>query len=113
MENAKAIKNLLDSYIQNRNKPAIFIKQDKLGDVSLTDMFESGEGDVCYRLEYEYDGSQMLEAYEPFLGWIKDLYYKFFADECTVEEFVNRGGVYSLLQDTVCSYIRDGKCRRV
>ena len=113
MENAKAIKNLLDSYIQNRNKPAIFIKQDKLGDVSLTDMFESGEGDVCYRLVYEYDGSQMLEAYEPFLGWIKDLYYKFFADECTVEEFVNRGGVYSLLQDTVCSYIRDGKCRRV
>ena len=84
MENAKVIKNLLDSYIQNRNKPAIFIKQDKLGDVSLTDMFESGEGDVCYRLVYEYDGSQMLEAYEPFLGWIKDLYYKFFADECTV-----------------------------
>ena len=43
MENAKAIKNLLDSYIQNRNKPAIFVKQDKLGDVSLKDMFESGE----------------------------------------------------------------------
>lgn len=113
MENAKVVKNLLDSYIQNRNKPAIFIKQDKLGNVSIADMFESGEGDVCYRLVYEYDGSQMLEAYEPFLGWIKDLYYKFFAEECTIEEFVNRGGVYSLLQDTLCSYIRDGKCRRV
>lgn len=113
MENAKVVKNLLDSYIQNRNKPAIFIKQDKLGDISVTDLYESGEGDICYKLVYEYNSDGMMDAYDPFFGWIKDLYYKFFVDECTIEEFVDRAGVYSLLQDTVCAYIRDGRCKRV
>lgn len=113
MENAKVVKNLLDSYIQNRNKSAIFIKQDKLGDVSITDFYESGESDICYKLVYEYNSNDMLEAYEPFFGWVRDLYYKFFADECTIEEFVDRAGVYSLVQDTVCAYIRNGRCTRV
>ena len=113
MENAKVVKNLLDSYIQSRNKPAIFIKQDKLGDISITDMYETGEGDICYRLVYEYNGNDMLEAYDPFFGWIRDMYYKFFSDECGIEEFVDRAGVYSLVQDTVCAYIRSGRCTRV
>ena len=90
MENGKVVKNLLDSYIQNRNKSAIFIKQDKLGDISITDLYEGGEGDACYKLVYEYDSNNMLEAYEPFFGWVRELYYKFFADECSIEAFVDR-----------------------
>ena len=113
MGNAEVIKNFLDSYIQSRNKPAIFIKQDKLGDVSIIDMVGGDEESKFHKLVFEYGSENMLDAYDPFLSWIKEMYYEYFADECSIEEFVDRGGAYSLLQDTVCAYIKDGKCKRI
>lgn len=114
MSNVGVVKNLLDSYIMLRNKRAIFVKQDKLEGVALKDILESEEDRNYVNMYYhEYKSHEMRTAYEPFLGWIKDTYYEKYADDYSVEEFVKNCGIYSLQQDTIAAYIKDGKARRM
>lgn len=114
MRDVSIIKNLLDSYISYRNKRAIFVKQDKLGKSSLKEILKIDEKRNFIDLYYhEYKSYEMKTAYEPFLGWIKDTYYDKYAAEYSVEEFVKNCGVYSLQQDTLCAYIKEGHARRV
>ena len=114
MKDVTVLKGLLDSYVRHRNKRAIFVKQDKLGDCSMIELLEGvGEKYCVDTYIHEYKLYQMKTAFEPFLDWIKDLYYEKYAPEYTVEEFVSNAGVYSLQQDTICKYITTGKARRV
>ena len=62
-------------------------------------------------LYYKYSKHQMLEAYQPFLGWIPELYNRFFEEE-TPEEFVKNAGVYPLMRSSFAQYIRAGKAKR-
>ena len=62
-------------------------------------------------LYYKYSKHQMLEAYQPFLGWISELYNRFFEEE-TPEEFVKNAGVYPLMRSSFAQYIRAGKAKR-
>ena len=114
LKDVSVIKGLLDSYIRHRNKRAIFVKQDQLGDTSLAELLE-GAGEE-YRVDvhfHEYKLYELKTAFEPFLDWIKELYYERYAKDYTVEEFIKNAGVYSLQQDTFCAYIKEGKARRL
>ena len=65
-----------------------------------------------YRLLYfKYSKNQMLEAYQPFLGWIPELYNEYFKNE-TPEEFVKNAGVYPLMWSSFAQYICTGKAER-
>ena len=52
------------------------------------------ESEYCF-LYYKYSKHQMLESYQPFLGWIRKLYYAYFSDE-TPEQFVKNAKVYPM-----------------
>lgn len=69
------------------------------------------ESEYCF-LYYKYSKHQMLESYQPFLGWIRKLYYAYFSDE-TPEQFVKNAKVYPMQQYSVAEYIRTGKADRV
>lgn len=70
------------------------------------------ETEKCYMLYYKYCKHQMLESYQPFLGWIKELYNEFFTDE-TPEVFVKKAKVYPMQQYSVIEYLRTGKADRI
>lgn len=68
------------------------------------------ETEYCF-LYYKYSKHQMLEPYQPFLGWIRKLYYAYFSDE-TPEQFVKNAKVYPMQQFSLAEYIRTGKADR-
>lgn len=63
---------------------------------------------VFYHSFYEND---MPDAYEPFLTLVKELYRKR-SEGMTVDEFLEKCGVYSQQRELIRSYIKDGVCRR-
>ena len=114
MKDVSVLKGLLDSYVRHRNKRAIFVKQDKLGIYSLAELLEGAGEEYCVDTYFhDYKIHEMKSAFEPFLEWIRDMYYEKYASEFTVQEFISNAGVYSLQQDSFCAYITDGKARRV
>lgn len=62
-------------------------------------------------LYHQFSASKMQEAYEPFLGWIKQLYFKFYC-HMPVAEFLKKADVYFLARSALESYILTGKCKR-
>ena len=62
-------------------------------------------------LYHEFSASRMQEAYEPFLGWIKQLYFKFYYN-MPVGEFLEKADVYYLSRSAIESYIMTGECHR-
>lgn len=62
-------------------------------------------------LYHEFAANKMQEAYEPFLGWIKQLYYKYYYS-CPIDEFLEATDVYYLSRPTLKSYILQGECER-
>ena len=94
------IQKILTSIISNYNTKDdnfVFIKHyNNLGfsGYDIVNML-SGNKDV-YLLCHEFSRSHMQEPYEPFLGWISDIYYNLYANTMTVEEFIDSCNVYSL-----------------
>lgn len=72
----------------------------------------TGQVTTCCFLYYKYSKHQMLEPYQPFLGWVRKLYYEYFKDE-SPEQFVKNAKVYPLQQYSVAEYIRTGKADRM
>lgn len=66
------------------------------------------ENGVFYHSFYE---NNMTDAYEPFLGLVKELYQQN-QEELTIEEFLEECGVYSQQKELFSSYITKGICRR-
>ena len=80
---------LIKSFGDSRTNDFMFIKH--YNTLSLPEDEVSkviDETEYCF-LYYKYSKHQMLEPYQPFLGWMRKLYYAYFADE-TPEEFVKK-----------------------
>lgn len=60
---------------------------------------------------HEYTSAQMQSAYEPFLNWIRSLYYTYYQD-MTPKEFVEACSVYPLHRSLFISYLQEESCRR-
>ena len=60
---------------------------------------------------HDFASSQMQSAFEPFLVWIRDLYYAYFK-EMTPENFIEECDVYPLQKELFISYLKEGNCRR-
>jgi diguanylate cyclase (GGDEF)-like protein len=107
------VRRVLDSYVGHLSKKAIFVKQNCLSNDEVRDIFfEVTERNDIRALHHEYNLCEMKDAYEPFLSWIKDSYYKYYEKDYTIEEFLKKAEVYSLHQEVLGSYIRDGICKR-
>lgn len=62
-------------------------------------------------LYHEFSANQMQEAYEPFLGWIKQLYNKYYYS-IPIDDFLEKTDVYYLSRQTLKTYIMQGECER-
>lgn len=105
---------LVRSFRDNRINKYMFIKHYEtlfISEKEIHDMVVEGAGDLCF-LFYEFPLHAMQEAYAPFLGWIRELYYGYFKDE-SPEEFVKNAGVYPLQQEVFVSFIKTNKATRM
>ena len=105
---------LIKSFCNNSVNDYMFIKHYNtlsLPEDAVTEIVKDAEKEYCL-LYYKYSKHQMLEPYQPFLGWIKKLYNEYFSNE-TPEEFVKNAKVYPLQQSSFSEYIRTGKAVRV
>ena len=113
MGDKKYVLRMINSYLNTLNKKAVFIKQYDLQGVELEQIVGETEVPGSVKLFfYEYNIYKMKSAYEPFLLCIRQAYYSEYADNYSVEEFVEKCGVYSLQREVFSSYIRTGVCER-
>lgn len=63
-------------------------------------------------LYHEYNSKDMLEAYEPFMEWIRQLYYETSSD-IPVDELLDECGVYKLHRNIIKSYLVNQTCERM
>ena len=104
---------LVQSFRDNRVNKFMFIKHYEtlfISEKEIHDMVIEWTSDICL-LFYEFPMHIMQEAYAPFLGWIRELYYSYFKDE-SPEEFVKNAGVYPLQQPVFVSFIMTNKAKR-
>lgn len=107
------ILKLIKSFCDNNTSDFMFIKHYNtlsLPEAEIEKLIGEAEKEYCF-LYYKYFKHQMLEPYQPFLGWVRKLYYSYFADE-TPEEFVKNAKVYPMQQSSMAEYIRTGKAMR-
>lgn len=60
---------------------------------------------------HEFSGSQMQDAYEPFLIWIRNVYFSFY-QHMTPEKFIEAGNIYPLQRSLFSSYLKEKQCNR-
>lgn len=65
------------------------------------------EEDV-YCLYHNFNSSEIQGPVEPFMDFIKELYYNLYSDQMSIEEFVDECGVYEPVKKSFISYIKDG-----
>lgn len=114
MEYTNYIDKLLQSFSDNASAKYMFIKHYNTMVVpssKLHDIVMKPNKDACLMF-YEFPMHMMQGPFSPFLSWIRELYYKYYKNEQTPEEFVEAAGVYSLAQDIFISYIKCGLGRR-
>lgn len=109
--NTNNIINALVLGSENMGQDVIVIKSN--GPCRITcDMVKESvkEQEDIKALFYEFKSNVMHEAYEPFLGWVKEIYES--SGEETPEDFMEKCDVYPLHREMLCRYIRDGVCIR-
>ena len=74
----------------------------------VENVFSSKKG-IKY-VYHKFDGSVMADAYEPFLSFIKKVFYKEY--NMTIDEFLDECGVYELHKSVIRSYFETGICKR-
>lgn len=60
---------------------------------------------------HNFDASEMVETFEPFLNVIKNFYLKYFFG-VTIDEFLSEFNIYPLQKSFFKSYIESGSCSR-
>lgn len=60
---------------------------------------------------HEYVSTQMQGAFEPFLGWIRNLYFTYYQDMAP-EDFIDACNVYPLHKSLFISYLQSEVCHR-
>ncbi len=108
------IPNLIDSMLLNlgvSDSNFLLIKHYNTFDLTLEDIQVLAQtrtrADFLY---HSFNAGDMLKVYEPFLDWIKQLYYEL-SDE-SMDEFLERSGVYLLHRPIFKSYFETGICER-
>lgn len=109
-------KKIVDSLIHGlemKHSSVLFVKHYNTLNVPIDNIQEAVEGskkkiELFY---HEFSSAKMQEAYEPFLGWIKQIYYRFYYN-VPVQEFLEAADVYYLARSVLESYILTGKCKR-
>ena len=96
-----------------KHSSVLFVKHYNTLNVPIDNIQEAVEGskkkiELFY---HEFSSSKMQEAYEPFLGWIKQIYFSFYYD-VPVQDFLEAADVYYLARSAIESYILTGKCKR-
>lgn len=107
------IQEMVENFILNLSKQALFIKHYNLEELNKAEFLQLIPDVVrgtC--LYHEYHAGIMYEAYEPFLDWIRLCYQEFYQDSMSPEEFLRTSDVYSLHIEPFASYIRTGECVR-
>ncbi len=110
-------KKIVDSIIhslEQKHSSVLFVKHYNTLNVPIDNIQESvaGSKKKIELLYHEFSATKMQEAYEPFLGWIKQLYFRFYCD-VSVSDFLEAAGVYYLARSAIESYILTGKCKRI
>ena len=84
--------------------------------------FDLRKEDVAHRAAtspnvyyHNFVGSDMTDAFEPFLGIIKDMYNKYYANSNRykeIDDFLDACDIYPLHRSILKSYIETGTCKR-
>ena len=102
-------RKIVDSIIhglQLRHSSILFVKHYNTLNVpidSIEEALKKTSTDIEL-LYHEFSANRMQEAYEPFIGWIKQLYYKYYYS-VPLDDFLEKTGVYYLSRPTLKSYI--------
>ena len=109
-------KKIVDSIIhglEQKHSSILFVKHYNTLNVPVEAIQEAvaNSNSPIELLYHEFSSARMQEAYEPFLGWIKQLYFKFYYN-VPIAELLEKAGVYYLARSVFETYIMDGKCRR-
>ena len=110
------MKKIVDSIIhglEQRHSSILFVKHYNTLNVPVNAIQKAvNSSSLSIELLYhEFSGAKMQEAYEPFLGWIKQIYFKFYY-HIPVSDFLEQAGVYYLARSAFETYILTGKCKR-
>ncbi len=99
--------------LEQKHSSILFVKHYNTLNVPVDDIQEavSHSNSHIELMYHEFSANRMQEAYEPFLGWIKTLYLKYYQD-VPLDEFLEKAGVYYLSRPTIKSYITKGECKR-
>lgn len=109
-------RKIVDSIIhglEQRHSSILFVKHYNTLNVPVENI-QTAVAHSISRIEllyHEFASNRMQEAYEPFLGWIKQLYFKFYFD-VPVDEFLTRADVYYQSRSAIASYIVTGESER-
>ncbi len=109
MNEENYIKKLVASFRKNHFSQYVFIKYYNTLTISDEEIYkivvdETPSLDLVF---YSFPIHSMQGSFKPFLGGIRELYFKYFKKE-PLEEFVEKAGVYSLLRPVFVNYIRSG-----
>ena len=109
-------KKIVDSIIhglEHKHSSILFVKHYNTLNVPIDNIEEAvKKSDSNIELLYhEFSAAKMQEAYEPFLGWIKQMYYKYYS-KMPVDKFLEEADVYYLARSALSTYILTGKCER-
>ncbi len=109
-------KKIVDSLIHGlemNHSGILFVKHYNTLNVPIDNIQEavSRSSSDIELLYHEFSANRMQEAYEPFLSWVKKLYFKFYY-ETPVDEFLEKAGVYYLSRSAIETYIMSGRCQR-
>ena len=107
------IQEMVENFILNRSKQALFIKHYNVEELNKADFLQlipDVVQETC--LYHEYQAGIMYEAYEPFLDWIRICYRNFYENSMSPEEFLRTSNVYSLHVEPFATYIKTGQCVR-
>lgn len=108
------IPNLIDSMLLNLEvSESNFLLIKHYNSFDLTEEYVSVLAEERKNQKFMYhsfDSSDMLSAFEPFINWIKQLYYEL-SDE-SLEDFFDESEVYQLHRFIFRSYFETGVCKR-
>ena len=109
-------RKIVDSIIHGldqKHSSILFVKHYNNLNISMDSIQEAVDKsnvDVEF-LYHEFSSMRMQEAYEPFLSWIKQLYFKYYY-RVPLDDFLEKTDVYYLSRSTIKSYIMQGECDR-
>lgn len=110
------IRKIVDSILHNlkqKHNNIVFVKYYNtlnIQESQLKEAFESHDENIFF-LYHEFSAKYMHGAFEPFLDWIMELYQRFYSD-VSIDEFLEKAGVYFQDRSVIRTYIETGECQR-